>query len=205
MRKQCDPVSCDGSSIIIIYIINELLNIRQYFGRGLPAAIGLSTTPLSYECNPLPLEYNLINVIKCRFNEMPSSANNTIQYKGRGLLISSLMYHSAPAICRVPFFCNMMQKIFLSSISANRKTAGGENQWNFSRKSLYYKQGQFALESNDIMTACKIQMTSSRFQNIKAILPAHIKMQKSQPNTSDLVFFKALISTERWRHFFINK
>ena len=133
---------------------------------------------------------------------MPSSANNTIQYKGRGLLISSLMYHSAPAICRVPFFCNMMQKIFLSSISANRKTAGGENQWNFSRKSLYYKQGQFALESNDIMTACKIQMTSSRFQNIKAILPAHIKMQKSQPNTSDLVFFKALISTERWRHFF---
>ena len=152
MRKQCDPVSCDGSSIIIIYIINELLNIRQYFGRGLPAAIGLSTTPLSYECNPLPLEYNLINVrnvIKCRFNEMPSSANNTIQYKGRGLLISGLMYHyapairrlfflsmhnlikqinntmqrlmypSAPAICRVLFFCNMMQKIFLSSISAN--------------------------------------------------------------------------------------
>ena len=114
--------------IIIIYVIHELLNIRQYLGRGLPAAIGLSTTPLSYECNPLPLEYNLINVIKCRFNEMPSSANNTIQYKGRGLLISSLMYHSAPAICRVPFFCNMMQKIFLSSISANRKTAGGENQ-----------------------------------------------------------------------------
>ena len=27
-------------------------------------------------------------------------------------------------------------------------------------------------------------------------------MQKLQPNTSDLVFFKALISTERWRHFF---
>ena len=113
-----------------------------------------------------------------------------------------LMYHSAPAICIMLFFCNMMQKIFLSSISANRKTAGGENQWNFSRKSLFYKQGQFALESNDIMTACKIQMTSSRFQNIKAILPAHIKMQKLQPNTSDLVFFKALISTERWRHFF---